>query len=120
MPEGRGLVLLEHEMPDPCAAIAANWSGDQPPRISRDDGDHDGRDHQPRAEEMQASTAAIGVFAEIKRIELAEARVHGAASSHQKKSPASLRGFLSCLGDAVSGGLHLIGLEALRALHDVE
>src|SRR6185312_62108 len=85
MPECRGPVLLEREMSDPRAAVSTHRRSDQPPRIARRNRDDDRRDHQPRAEKMQPPATAIAVLAEVERIELAKARVHGRIIPPNKK-----------------------------------
>src|SRR5690348_13579904 len=81
--EGRGAILLVHEMTEPGEPVAAQRCADQPPGIAGCDRNDDPRDHQPRADEVQTPAATIGVLAEIVRIELAEAgevqRRHGSA-----------------------------------------
>src|SRR6185312_14148213 len=74
VPEGRGTVLLEDVVPDPCAAVAAQRRTGQPPRVARGDRDDDGRDHEQRTDEMQPATATIAVLTQIERVELTEAR----------------------------------------------
>src|SRR5690348_9456256 len=81
MPERGRAVLLVDEVAEPGESVAAKRCAEQPPRVPEDDGQHDRRDHQPGTCEVQAPAAAIGVLAEIVRIELAEAgeaRWHGA------------------------------------------
>src|SRR5690606_33732228 len=73
MPERGGPVLLEEEVADPGEGIAAHERREQPPRIAGGDARSRARQCAAAADEVQAPRGAIAVFAEVERIELAEA-----------------------------------------------
>src|SRR6266498_5815049 len=70
MSECGGPVVLEEEMTDPGAAVAADRRSEEPPGIAGDHRGNDGCQHQHRAREMKAPACAIPVLGEVERIEL--------------------------------------------------
>src|SRR5205085_4420426 len=57
--ERRGAVLLEEEVTDPGEAIARERCRSEPPRIARENGRDNRRDHQRRADEMQSPAGRV-------------------------------------------------------------
>src|SRR5690606_12387456 len=77
--EGGGPVLLEEEVADPGAGIAAAERGQEPPGIARGQG-HAGEHQRPAAaREVQAPRGAVGMFLQVEGVELAEAGESGHA-----------------------------------------
>src|SRR5690606_9689383 len=63
--ERRRPVLLEEEMPDPGEAVADQRHGQQPPGVARRHKRHEGRDHQPRPDHMDAAARPVGMLMNI-------------------------------------------------------
>src|SRR5690348_8227258 len=116
---GRAILLVE-EMAGPGEPVPAQRHADQPPGIAGCDRDGDPRDHQPRADEVQAPAAAIGVLAEVVRIELAEAgevRRHGGHVRYTRPfalSPSTTSGQATLAKRASSKRLPFFGPAGLR------
>src|SRR5688500_1886205 len=73
MPERRRPVLLEEEMADPGEAVAAEQRAEQIPAVAAPDRQAEQYQNAEAADEMQAARRAVGVFAQVERVELAEA-----------------------------------------------
>src|SRR5688572_16020874 len=71
--ERRGAVLLEEKVSDPGEAIAAGQRCQQPPGIALRHRHEQQHQHAATADEMQASTGAVAVFAQVERVKLTEA-----------------------------------------------
>jgi len=71
MLEGRGAVLFENEMADPCESIAQYWNAQKPPQGMKDRCDQR-KQHQCAADEVHSATASVPVLFEIVGIKVAE------------------------------------------------
>src|SRR3569623_756565 len=78
--EGGRLVLLEEEVPDPGAGVAAEEGAEQVVGIGAHRGQGEEGQGDGAAEVVQAAADHVGMLAQVKRVELAEAgecRRHG-------------------------------------------
>src|SRR3546814_9888958 len=70
MLERRRPVLLEEEVPDPGEAVAAHKRAKKPPGIAGNDSHRNQRQHAAAADEVQPKRGAVGVLAQVERVEL--------------------------------------------------
>ena len=75
MPESAWLILFKKEVADPGKTIGACQCCQDPPRIASQEQGSEAEQSYSRTSEMQFTTTAVGVFAEIDRVEIREGRV---------------------------------------------
>src|ERR1044072_293944 len=82
VPESRGPVVLEKEMPHPCEAVATGQRGEQPPQVAGGDEREQAQHRSPGAYVVQRARHRVLMLAQVERIQLrqgAEARILGPA-----------------------------------------
>src|SRR3546814_1260324 len=90
MLERRRPVLLEEEVSHPGETVAAHERAEQPPCVARHDRHRHQRQHAAAANKMQPSRGAVGVFAQVEGVELAEAGEAGHRSEEHTSELQSL------------------------------
>src|SRR5690606_15574862 len=74
IPESRGHVALEEEMPDPRKRVSGNRYRPQQMPLAVEEGPGQERERKRSADHVQSPRGGVAVLAQVIRVELAEAR----------------------------------------------